>query len=531
MSPSVIPAQGGEFIHRTDFLVIGSGMAGLYAAIRLAELGSVAIVTKAGLQDSNTVHAQGGIAAAVGPTDSPDFHYEDTIKAGAGLCNPEAVRVLVENGPQRVRDLAALGVLFDRTGGRFALTREAAHRSRRILHARDETGRAISEGLSSRLRDIPVGLFEQCMMTGLIIREGQCRGITAQLPDGRKARFEAGATILASGAAGQVYSVTTNPDVATGDGVAMALRAGVCAADMEFVQFHPTALHLEGAPPFLISEAMRGEGGILLDHKGLPFMHRYHTLGELAPRDVVARAVFDQIRNSGHPCVYLKPAERDRDRLRHRFPTIYETCLQYGLDIAEQPVPVAPAAHYMMGGIRTDLWGRTSMPSLFACGEVACTGVHGANRLASNSLLEAVVFAGRIADFLKNNRDPAAGWPAPPDVELWVSPSPGGTGAGSRADVKTLRLELQQTMTAEVGIIRSAESLNDARQALSGLAARAPIDDASRPSLELGNMLTVAAVIIGAALYREESRGSHYRTDFPEPRDSWRRRVVMGYRQ
>lgn len=529
MATNNIPAGGGEFIHQCNYLVVGSGMAGLYAAIRLAESGSVALITKAGLQDSNTVHAQGGIAAAVDPTDSPEFHFEDTMRAGAGLCDPEAVRVLVDEGPDRVRDLVRLGVSFDRSGGRFSLTREAAHRSRRILHVRDATGRAISEGLVRRLHGLPVRIFEHCMALDLIIHDGRCRGVRALTGDGKSATFEADCVVLASGAAGQVFRTTTNPEVATGDGLAMALRAGAVAADMEFVQFHPTALHLEGAPPFLISEAMRGEGAVLLDHQHLPFMHRYHPSGELAPRDVVARAIFDQIRQTGHPHVYLLPPKKEPAALHHRFPTIYETCQQYGLDISREPIPVAPAAHYMMGGLKTDLFGRSSIPGLFACGEVACTGAHGANRLASNSLLEAVVFAGRIASYVERSAGNSSDWPSPPPAELKATlftpeiPSCESEDAGFPALSR-----LQRVMTENVGIIRDAKGLDGAMREIDELARRSfASDDCGRAALELRNMLQVALTIARSAAYREESRGSHFRSDFPETSESWRRRITI----
>lgn len=533
MNQNVLPAHGGELVTQSDFLVVGSGMAGLYAAIRLSRLGSVSLITKGDLQESNTVHAQGGIAAAVDQvSDSPRLHFEDTMQAGAGFNDPDAVRVLVDDGPARVQDLAALGVQFDRTVGGFSLTREGAHRIRRILHARDATGRAISEGLSERVQELPVQVHEQCMAVELIMSGGVCRGVRAIAGNGRWVRFEARLTVLASGAAGQLYSVTTNPEVATGDGMAMAFRAGASIIDAEFVQFHPTALHLEGAPAFLISESMRGEGAQLLDQNRKPFMERYHPMGSLAPRDVVARAIFDEIGKSGKPFVYLQPGERDPVRLRERFPTIYDTCLRYGLDIAKGLIPVAPAAHYMMGGVRTDMSGRSTIPGLFACGEVACTGVHGANRLASNSLLEAVVFAGRIAAHIEQASDPLRDWPGAPSPNFTVplvpelrDPAPGDDDS---LDPAIMRGRLQETMTENVAIVRNATGMNTALRCLDLLRQEVPSAiGPRRRRYELRNMIQVGYLITRSALYREESRGSHFRSDFPETRPEWRRRIVV----
>ncbi|MGE5598809.1 MAG: L-aspartate oxidase, partial [Bacteroidota bacterium] len=405
-----------------DFVVIGSGLAGLYTALKLAKLGRVSLVTKAGLEESNTFFAQGGIAAAIDPADSPELHFQDTLAAGAGLCRAEAVEVLVNEGPDQVRELIALGVPFDRGSHGVALTREAAHSRRRILHALgDATGRAISRVLAERVRENPaVEIWEHTLVTALLLAKGRCAGAEAVAGDGRRRLFVGGATVLCTGGTGQLYTVTTNPRVATGDGIALAYQAGAQVVDMEFMQFHPTALSLPGAPHFLISETVRGEGGVLRNERGVRFMPAYHELADLAPRDVVSRAIARELAGSGADHVYLDLSALTPERIKTRFPNICETCRQYGLDITKDPIPVAPAAHYMMGGVATDLWGRSTLPGLFACGEVACTGVHGANRLASNSLLEDLVFANRIAVLLGRER---AEIPSP--NALCAAPRPG----------------------------------------------------------------------------------------------------------
>src|SRR5216684_949757 len=382
-----------------DFIIVGGGIAGLRAAIGLAPMGRVLVLTKAEPAESNTGYAQGGIAAAVGADDSPVLHAADTIRAGDGLCDEAAVAVLVEEGPRYVRELIEWGVRFDcGEDGRPALGLEAVHSVRLVLHAGDATGREIGRTLWERTAGLPsVHAVNHALVVELVVENGVARGVRYFDSEGAERVARAGATLLATGGAGQVYRETTNPAVATGDGVALAYRAGARLADLEFVQFHPTALHLAGAPRFLISEAIRGEGARLMNSCGEAFMRRYHADGDLAPRDVVARSIAREAERTGGP-VFLSLAHLNPARIRQRFSTIADMCRQVGLDLATDPIPVGPAAHYLMGGIDTDPWGRTSLAGLFAAGEAACTGVHGANRLASNSLLEGLVFGARAAD-------------------------------------------------------------------------------------------------------------------------------------
>lgn len=504
-----------------DFLVIGSGLAGLYTALKLAELGSVALLTKAALEESNTFFAQGGIAAAIDPADSPTLHLRDTLAAGAGLCRVEAVEVLVNEGPDRVRELIELGVPFDRAGHEVALTREAAHSRRRILHALgDATGRAISQVLAARVRENPrIEIWEHTMATRLLLAGGRCAGARAVTAEGRNLDFLARATVLCTGGCGQLYEVTTNPGVATGDGIALAYQAGARVADMEFMQFHPTALWLSGAPHFLISETVRGEGGVLRNIRGERFMPAYHELADLAPRDVVARAIADQMAKTGANHVWLDLSAIPAEVVKSRFPNIYETCRQYGLDITAEPIPVAPAAHYMMGGVVTDLWGRSSLPGLFACGEVACTGVHGANRLASNSLLEDLVFAHRIARFLAEEEPPRPSAAAIAPAALPAVPA----GMDPEEGIAILR----RTLSEAAGITRNGPTLAQALGSLRALPLAALGDGEPPKRYELANMLLVAGLILEAAYLRTESRGCHFRADFPKTDPAWERRLYF----
>jgi L-aspartate oxidase len=485
---------------RADFLIIGSGIAGLRAAATLAHHGSVVILTKADPTESNTGYAQGGIAAAVGAEDSPEEHFADTMAAGDGLCDEDAVRVLVEDGVAYVQELVEWGAAFDRTPtGQLALGREGAHRVRRVLHARDATGREIGRLLWSRVAAEPrVRVCNHTRASELIVRDGACVG--ARFVEGDAAgECEAGAVLLATGGAGQVYSDTTNPAIATGDGIALAYRAGARVADLEFVQFHPTALAVPGAPRFLLSEALRGEGAWLLNDDGERFMSRYERAGELASRDLVSRAIVSEASKTGRP-VYLSMQHMDADWVHQRFPTIAAACEAAGFDLARDLIPVGPAAHYMMGGVETDVCGRTTLPGLFAAGEVACTGVHGANRLASNSLLEGLVFGARAADaMLQPGR--AGGMS---DIQVVESERP---AAGPAVDVPTL-------MWRAVGLIRRADALE---------AAVAQLGPASAHS----DLALVGYLIAKAALRREESRGGHFRADFPQRDDlNWRIHVA-----
>src|SRR6185312_12697622 len=400
----LMPAVQSE----TDFIVVGGGIAGLRAAIGLADAGRVLVVTKQEVTESNTQYAQGGIAVALSDDDEVELHLQDTIDAGDGLVDIEAARVLVEEGPQRIQELIEWGTQFDRSGSRLSFTREGAHSRSRILHAHgDSTGREIGRALIARARAIPQISFTEFEFTAdLCVSDDRVTGVFLLSPDGTQTSVSAKAVLLATGGAGQVYSDTTNPSVATGDGIAMAYRAGAAISDMEFFQFHPTALSVSGAPRFLLSEALRGESALLLNPARVRFMPQYHPMAELAPRDVVARAIVQEIAVSkkAQATAYLDMRHLDAAILRARFPRIYSTCQQYGIDITRDLIPVRPAAHYLMGGIRTDLRGRSSISRLYAAGETACTGVHGANRLASNSLLEGLVFGARVAEAMREER-------------------------------------------------------------------------------------------------------------------------------
>ncbi|HYE66451.1 MAG TPA: L-aspartate oxidase [Pyrinomonadaceae bacterium] len=510
-------------ILETDFIVIGSGIAGLRASIELARAGArVTVLTKDRTDESNTEYAQGGIAVALSEEDEVALHEEDTLKAGAGLCDPRAVHVMVEDGPKYIQELIEWGTEFDREGGRLAFTQEAAHSRRRILHAHgDSTGREIVRALIARARvEKGIAFLAHAATESLLVVDGRSRGVRYLDPLVRAPReLWSRAVILASGGAGQLFLHTTNPQVATGDGMAMAYGAGAELADMEFVQFHPTALNLEGAPRFLLSEAMRGEGGVLRNANGKRFMTRYHERAELAPRDVVSRSIVAEMERTATKTVYLDMTALEARFLTRRFPKIYETCRRYGLDLTNDLLRVAPAAHYFMGGVRTDLDGRTSLQGLYAAGEVACTGVHGANRLASNSLLEGLVFgarAGRAAaedhtyDHVSVRED------APRDVET-------ATGVRVSGDVAfAVRKRVRRLMWERVGIIRSRDTIRRALFEFEQIS-RAPLGRASR------NFLTVATLIARSALWREESRGAHFRLDFPASDDEhWRVHSIIG---
>ncbi|MDQ3817900.1 MAG: L-aspartate oxidase [Acidobacteriota bacterium] len=501
----------------TDFIVVGSGIAGLRAAIELARAGArVTVLTKDRTDESNTEYAQGGIAVALSDEDEVALHEEDTLSAGAGLCDERAVRVMVEDGPRYIQELIDWGTEFDREGGRLIFTREAAHSRRRILHAHgDSTGREIVRALIARARaERGIAFVAHAATESLLIVEGRVRGVRYLDPLVRAPReLWSRAVVLASGGAGQVFLHTTNPPVATGDGMAMAYAAGAELADMEFVQFHPTALNIEGAPRFLLSEAMRGEGGVLRNEEGERFMLRYHERAELAPRDVVSRSVVAEMQRTITRTVYLDMTGLEPRFVRERFPKIYETCLSYGLDITTDLLPVSPASHYSMGGVRTDLEGRASIQGLYAAGEVACTGVHGANRLASNSLLEGLVFGARAGSAAA--RDNASD----SFIATGKALEDEGEADGERYSGEialAVRKRVKRLMWDRVGIIRSRETVSRALWEFEQIA-RAPLARASR------NFLNVATLIARAALWREESRGAHYRTDFPERDDErWR---------
>lgn len=498
---------------RTRFLVVGSGVAGLHTAWRASQHGDVLVVTKRSLFDSATAYAQGGIAAALGAGDSPELHRKDTLAAGAALCDREAVEVLVEEGPARVRELQLAGAAFDLgDDGRLILGREAAHSRRRIVHAHgDRTGAEVARTLVDRVRaSRQTSVLESARVLELIVEKGRCAGIRGSVM-GQPVEIRADATVLATGGCGQVFRYTTNPVVATGDGYAIAKHAGATLADMEFVQFHPTALATPENPLVLISEAVRGEGAVLRNSAGERFMTKRHKLSELAPRDVVSREIYREQRKSGE--VVLDATSLGR-KFATRFPGIFALCQARGIDPRTEPIPVTPAAHYMMGGIVTDLAGRSSLPGLFACGEVACTGVHGANRLASNSLLEGLVFAERIARELASEpRQPVPRRSVATDFE--VPPLADRGAAQVAADT------IRQLMWDYAGIDRDAAGLTECLSQLDRVKGRL-----SAGMTEEANLCDTASMIAAAALARRESRGGHYRSDFPRPSSAWRSRHV-----
>jgi L-aspartate oxidase len=504
-----------------DFLVIGSGIAGLRAAISLADEGRVVLLTKADPRESNTGYAQGGIAAAMGADDSPDLHARDTLAAGDGLCLPAAVDVLVREGPRYVRELIEWGATFDQDQhGQPALGREAAHSVRRVLHVRDATGRSIGQVLWQMVSTHPrIQVFGDALALSLSTRDGVCGGASFLDRDGRVEQVAASRTLLATGGGGQVFRETTNPAIATGDGIAMGFEAGARVTDLEFIQFHPTALNVAGAPRFLLSEALRGEGAWLVNQAGERFVQRYEPAGDLASRDLVARAIVREVQRTGAP-VFLTMAHLDPDYVRSRFPTITQACRRAGFDLATDRIPVSPAAHYVMGGVETDLCGRTSIDSLFAAGEAACTGVHGANRLASNSLLEGLVFGARAAEAMKGTTVQAS-LPAEPD-EPFTQPDAGST-VPSASDVRDM-------MWRDAGLVRSRDRLASLVQQLSSWRAAASrarmTSTGDRDLRRVASLVTVGLLIARAALRREESRGGHFREDFPHRDDiHWQRRI------
>lgn len=490
-----------------DYIVLGSGVAGLRAAIELANHGHVIVLTKERLDESNTEYAQGGVAVALSDDDEIDLHIEDTLIAGAGLCDEKAVRVLVEEGPKYITQLIEWGAQFDRDGEELAFTREAAHSRNRILHARgDSTGREIVRAMIAHARTKPnLQLLAHAATISLIVEDGRCVGVRYIDPNESLLReMRARAVVIATGGAGQLFSQTTNPSVATGDGMAMAYAAGAMMCDLEFVQFHPTALALPDAPRFLLSEALRGEGGILRNHDGKAFAKNYDDRAELAPRDIVARAIVAEMERTHTRWMYLDLTHLKSTFLRDRFPKIFTTCLQYGLDLTKDQLPVSPAVHYVMGGVRSDTHGRSTLPGLFVAGEVSCTGVHGANRLASNSLLEGLVFGARagaaaIADDL----------PAPDQTEV---ESVEFDLAQWRLDPHT-KSRVQELMWRKVGLLRRGTEMQAAIAELATLVTT-NINQRTR------NFATLAKLMAEAALWREESRGGHYREDFPSRDDA-----------
>ncbi len=532
--------QTSDDRHLFDFLVIGSGLAGLFYSLRVAEHGSVGLVTKRRSADSATSWAQGGIAAVVGPDDSFEAHVDDTLRAGADLCKEDVVRFVVTHGPDAIDALLKYGVDFDRRrepghDSEFDLGREGGHTRRRVLHHLDITGQEIEQSLIARARAHPnITIFENHCAIDLLTshKAGRTEGdraLGAYVLDSRSGeveRFQAPITLLATGGAGKVYLYTSNPDIASGDGMAMAYRAGATVANMEFIQFHPTCLFHPLAKSFLISEAVRGEGGVLRTQAGEAFMARYHEMADLAPRDVVARAIDTELKRSGNEYVLLDVTHKDADFLRSRFPKIYERCRSFGFDITQQPIPVVPAVHYCCGGVRTNLSGETDLPNLFAAGEVANTGLHGANRLASNSLLEALVFAEAAAAEGIRRREEI---PDTGDAPVWES---GDATESHEAVVITQNWdEIRRFMWNYVGIVRSDKRLARAQRRISLL--REEIDEyywnfrITPDLIELRNLATVASLVISAARFRQESRGLHYNLDHPDRDDEHFRRDTL----
>ena len=498
----------------TDFVVVGAGVAGLRAAIELARSGQVFVIAKDSLRESSSEYAQGGIAAALSDDDEVELHEHDTIVAGDGLCDLDAVRTLVEEAPRAIEQLIDWGTTFDREGSRLLFAREGAHSRNRVLHAHgDSTGREIVRTLLQHARTLPNITFQSyAAVTDLLLEDGEAQGVAAlDETTSRKVQIRARGVLLATGGLGRVFENTTNPDVATGDGVACGYRAGAAVADIEFVQFHPTALFVPGAPRFLLSEALRGEGAYLRNASGERFMERYHPLKELAPRDIVSRSIVMELRASGDASAFLDLTHLPAGFVRSRFPRIYDTCRQHGVDLATTPAPVRPAAHYAMGGVQTDLDGRTTISRLFAAGEVACTGVHGANRLASNSLLEGLVFGERAGLAMGN-------LPALRSERLGIEPQ-------ELFPVITER-ELRAIAWNSCGILRNGPELKAALQRIEARELKV-IENPTRADYELRNIHRVAALIATAALAREESRGGHYRIDFPAKSASFERHSVV----
>jgi L-aspartate oxidase len=513
-----------------DFLVLGSGIAGLSFALKAASHGTVAVVSKREITESATNYAQGGIAAVFSKEDTFDAHIEDTLVAGAGICHEDVVRLVVEEGPPTIQSLIDWGVKFTTSGETYDLTREGGHSQRRILHADDVTGREIERALVAAARNHPnitiyenhiaIDLITEAKITRKRMKHNRCLGAHVLAIEKEKViTFTARSTLLATGGAGKVYLYTCNPDVSTGDGVAMAYRAGADIANMEFMQFHPTTLYHPHAKSFLISEAVRGEGAILRRRDGTAFMEKYHPLKDLAPRDIVARAIDNEMKTYGDDCVFLDMTHREPEYIRNRFPNIYQTCLEYGLDMTTTPLPVVPAAHYLCGGVAVDSNAETNIKHLYAIGEVAFTGLHGANRLASNSLLEAAVYAGRaykhIISELETGRAPL------PVVPEWDSGT--ATNSDEMVIVSQNWDEIRRCMSNYVGIVRSVKRLKRALRRIRLI--QEEIEDyywdfiITSDLIELRNIATVAELIVRCAMQRQESRGLHYNIDYPEKDD------------
>ncbi|ABO48713.1 L-aspartate oxidase [Desulforamulus reducens MI-1] len=506
-----------------EYLIIGGGIAGLFTAWAAAKSGAqITLLTKRTVAESNTDRAQGGIAAALGQHDSPALHMQDTLIAGAGLCDEDAVRILVNEGPERVKELIKMGASFDRTGEDLCFTREGCHSQHRILHAQgDATGAEILRALYQNVSSLSsVEIIENQYVVDLLVKNNVCYGALAMDQiTGQFRVFRGKIVVLATGGSGRLYNYTTNPEVATADGIALAYRAGAEVMDMEFIQFHPTSLVLPDAPRFLISEAVRGEGALLRNSWGERFMAQYHGMAELAPRDIVSRAILSEMARTRANSVFLDLTHLDPDKIKERFPTITQTCSKYGVDIAREFIPVAPAAHYMMGGVKTDLWGETSIQRLFACGEASCMAVHGANRLASNSLLDGLVWGGRIvarANHVLEER-------LPEETEFFCQ----DLLTTPEEDFIDLRKEIQHIMGDKVGPLRTAQRLAQALAFFERWSYLTKHEVRDTAKMEVRNMLEVGALIAEAAMMRSESRGGHFRLDYPETSERWQKHIIL----
>ncbi|NLO99447.1 MAG: L-aspartate oxidase [Clostridiaceae bacterium] len=510
-----------------DVVIIGSGIAGVYTALSTPRNTKILIITKEAIEINNSVLAQGGIAVSLDQNDSPSLHFKDTLFAGAGLCDETAVNALVNEAADNIATLCLYGVNFDRDADkRLSLTREGAHSMNRIIHTGDATGKEVCDTLVSAVSGLDnVTIKEQTFAIDIFTEDGECKGVLASNEDGTELKaFFAPVVVCASGGYGRLYSKTTNPEVANGDGAALAYRAGSELMDLEFVQFHPTVLFHPDNQNFLISEAVRGEGALLRNNKGELFMEKYHPMKELAPRDVVSRAIFQEMQHTGSSHVFLDITHKDKQFLEHRFPMIYKTCLSYGFDMSKDFIPVAPCQHYSMGGIRTDEWGRTRIKGFYAVGEAACNGIHGANRLASNSLLEGLVFGRRIGRQIKENLDQIK-------MREGFKPNISYQKQWKDKDINVISMinKLQNIMSQYVGIIRSKEGLCTAINEIDEMKKEVEGVRVVHPQfMELKNMLTLAGMVVKAGLLREESRGAHFRSDFPVSDDkNWLKNIVF----
>lgn len=508
-----------------DVIIIGSGIAGVYTALEIPEKYDIVILTKDTIEISNSVLAQGGIAVSLDKEDSPELHFKDTIYAGAGLCDEKSVWVLVKEAAENIEALCKFGVNFDKKShNELSLTREGAHSKNRIIHAGDTTGKEVCDKLISVVRTRNnVKIKERTFAIDLITEDGVCKGILTYDED--KASYIiyiANIVVCATGGFGQLYSNTTNPEVATGDGIGLAYRAGVEIMDLEFIQFHPTVLFHSENKSFLISEAVRGEGALLRNVNGERFMPAYHELRELAPRDIVSRSIFSEMKKTNSTHVYLDITFKDKEYLEHRFPNIYKTCLSYGIDISKDYIPVAPAEHYCMGGIRTDVFGRTNIKGFYACGEAACNGIHGANRLASNSLLEGLVFGHIIGEevirIMNNNRE---------DLDK-IGVKAQSKRIVKNLDISKIKLDIQETMTKYVGIVRDREGLEKAKSKVDEyFKVLEDMKNLNINDFELQNIVLLSKLVIETALEREESRGAHFRKDFQKTDDiNWKKNII-----